>query len=211
MIGPEAGAAVENDRESLSEERERLPTFFGAESRMKIVLCPVGDLTDDERAEVSALSRAVYPPEVSAAWPGRHWEWSAHQTAILVRSADGELVSYAGLVIRSALLHGRPVQIGGIGGVKTHPAARRQGCAAQAVRGAVAYFRERADVALGLLVCEPHLIGYYERLGWQEFGGRLLVTQRGAAVEFTLNRVLLCGVQEVAPSAGTIDLAGPPW
>jgi predicted acetyltransferase len=121
------------------------------------------------------------------------------------------LVSYAGLVVRSALFDGRPVRIGGIGGVKTHPAARRQGCAARAVRRAVAYFRERADITFGLLVCEPHLIDYYGRLGWQVFGGRLLVTQHGAPVEFTLNRVMVCGVQEAGPSAGTIDLAGPPW
>jgi len=178
---------------------------------MEVVLRLVADLTDDERAEVSALSRAVYPPEVSAAWPGRHWEWSTHQLAVFIRAADGELISYAGLVLRSALLDGRPVRIGGIGGVKTHPAARRQGCAAEAVRRAVACFHERADVAFGLLVCESHLIGYYGRLGWLVFGGRLLVTQRGAPVEFTLNRVMVCGVQEASPSAGTIDLAGPPW
>jgi aminoglycoside 2'-N-acetyltransferase I len=176
-----------------------------------VVLCPIAELTDDGRADLAALSRAVYPPEVSAAGPGRHWEWSAHEAAVLLRAADGELICYAGLVIRSALYDGRPVRVGGIGGVKTHPAARRQGCAARAVGRAVAYFHERGDIEFGLLVCEPHLIGYYGRLGWQEFGGRLLVTQRGVPVEFTLNRVMVCGVQWVGPSAGTIDLAGPPW
>src|SRR5262245_32594194 len=132
---------------------------------MDVVLRLIADLTDDERAEVAALSRAVYPPEVSAAWPGRHWEWIAHQSAVLIRAADGELISYAGVVVRSALLDGRPVRIGGIGGVKTHPAARRQGCAERAVRRAVVYFHERADITFGLLVCEPHLIDYYGRLG----------------------------------------------
>src|SRR5262249_42520778 len=146
---------------------------------MDVVVRLVADLTDDERAEVSALSRAVYPPEVSAAWPGRHWEWSAHQSAVLIPAADGELICYAGLAVRSALLAGRPVQTGGIGGVKPHPAARRQGFATEAVRRAIAYFHERADIAFGLLVCEPHLIDYYGRLGWHEFGGRLLVTQSG--------------------------------
>jgi len=175
-----------------------------------VVLCPIADLTDDGRAGVAALSRAVYPPAVSAAWPGRHLEWSDHESAVLIRAADGELICYVGLVVRSALHDGRPVRIGGIGGVKTHPAARRRGCAARAIRRAVAFFHERADVGFGLLVCEPHLIGYYQRLGWQEFGGRLLVTQRGAPAEFTLNRVMVCAVQEVGPSAGTIDLLGPP-
>ena len=176
-----------------------------------VVLCPIADLTDDARAGVAALSRAVYPPAVSAAWPGRHLEWSAHESAVLIRAADGELICYVGLVVRSALHDGRSVRLGGIGGVKTHPAARRQGCAARAVRRAVASFQVRADIEFGLPVCEPHLIGYYQRLGWQEFGGRLLVTQRGRPAEFTLNRVMVCGVHGVGPSAGTIDLLGPPW
>jgi len=91
------------------------------------------------------------------------------------------LICYVGLVVRSAQHDGRSVRLGGIGGVKTHPAARRHGCVARAVRRAVASFQERADIEFRLLVCEPHLIGYYQRLGWQEFGGRLLVTQRRRA------------------------------
>jgi hypothetical protein len=168
------------------------------------------DWTAAERAELAALSRAVYPPE-EAAWPGRHLEWSAAEWGVFARTADGALVSYVGIVVRSALHDGRPVRVGGIGGVKTHPAARRQGFAGRAVRLAVAFFHEQPDVAFGLLVCEPHLLGYYGRLGWQEFAGRLLVTQRGEPAEFTFNRVMVGGVREAAPTAGTIDLLGPPW
>ena len=60
-------------------------------------------------------------------------------------------------------------------------------------------------------MCEPHLLGYYTRLGWREFAGRLLVRQRGEASEFTFNRVMTCGVCTEGPAAGTIDLCGPPW
>jgi hypothetical protein len=78
---------------------------------MDVMLSPVAGLTDDVRAEVAALSRAVYPPEVSAAWPRRHWEWSAHESAVLIRTADGELISYAGLGRQPAMpctLRSRP-------------------------------------------------------------------------------------------------------
>ena len=178
---------------------------------MDAMLFSIGQLNGEARADVAGLSRAVYPPEVSEAWPGRHLEWSAHESAILTRAADGQLIGYAGLVVRSGMYEGRPVRIGGIGGVKTHPTARRQGCAARAIRRAVEFFHECGDIGFGLLVCEPHLIDYYGRLGWQEFAGRLLVTQRGVPVEFTLNRIMVCGVREASPSAGTIDLQGPPW
>jgi predicted GNAT family N-acyltransferase len=179
--------------------------------RVDIVLCPTDELTDDERADREALSRAVYPPDVSAVWPGRHLEWSCHDAAVLIRAGNGELICYAGLIVRSALCDERHVRVGGIGGVKTHPAVRGQGWGKRAVRRAMEFFHERADIDFALLVCEPHLIGYYWRLGWRVFGGRLLVRQRGVPVEFTFNRVMVCGVQASGPSAGTIDLLGPPW
>lgn len=178
---------------------------------MDIALCRIAELTDDARGDLAALSRAVYPPEVSAAWLGRHLEWAAPESGVFIRASKGKGVCFVGMVIRSALHDGLPVRIGGISGVKTHPAARRQGFAAQAVRRAVEFFREQADIAFGLLVCEPSLIGYYGRLGWEEFRGRLLVTQHGTPTEFTFNRVMVCGVRGVAPTAGAIDLLGPPW
>ena len=101
--------------------------------------------------------------------------------------------------------------VGGIGGVMTHPEHRRQGYAGHAVRRALELIRARDGVAFGLLVCESELAGYYGRLGWREFAGRLLVTQRGVPTEFVFNRVMVCEVSDSAPAAGTIDLQGPPW
>jgi hypothetical protein len=178
---------------------------------MFMTLRRLADLADAERAELTTLSRAVYPPEVAESWLGRHMEWSAHEWCVLVRTTEGALVSYAGIVLRWARREGMSVRVGGIGGVKTHPSARRLGFATAAMRRAVEFFGEQPDVAFGLLVCEPHLIGYYGSLGWQEFTGRLLVTQHGEPAEFTLNGVMTYSVREVAPLSGTIDLLGPPW
>ncbi|HEX5270892.1 MAG TPA: GNAT family N-acetyltransferase [Gemmataceae bacterium] len=178
---------------------------------MDMTLRRVADFTDAERADSAALSRAVYPPEVAASWSGRHLEWSAAEWGVLVRDGGGALVSYLGIILRESLHDGLPVRVGGVGGVKTHPAARRQGLAARAVGRAVEFLREQPDVAFGLLVCEPHLLGYYGRLGWHEFSGQLMVRQRGEPCEFTLYRVMVCPVRGTAPAAGTIDLSGPPW
>jgi lactoylglutathione lyase len=176
-----------------------------------VMLCRMADVTDAVRAELGALSRAVYPPDVAAAWPGRDLEWSAPEWGVFVRAGDGALVSFVGIVLRAALCDGLAVRVGGIGGVKTHPAARRKGFAGRAIGSAVEFFREQSDVAFGLLVCEPHLLGYYGRLDWQEFSGRLLVRQHGESAEFTFNRVMTLGVRSGGPTAGTIDLCGPPW
>jgi hypothetical protein len=52
------------------------------------------------------------------------------------------------------------------------------------------------------------LAGYYGRLGWTEFAGRLFVTQRDVPAEFVFIRVMVCGVRGTAPEVGTINLLG---
>jgi len=168
-------------------------------------------LTNAEHDAVKALSRAVYPPEEWADWPGRHVEWVGAEWCIRIWSNDGLLVHYTGILVRQATHDERSVRVGGIGGVKTHPAARRRSYAALAIRRAVEFFHAQADVAFALLVCEPGMMAYYSRLGWQEFNGRVVVRQHAAVAEFTFNRVMVCGVQSAAPLIGTIDLLGPPW
>ena len=46
---------------------------------MRWELRRVADLTEREQTALRTLALAVYPPEVSASWPGRAIEWAAHQ------------------------------------------------------------------------------------------------------------------------------------
>jgi predicted acetyltransferase len=103
------------------------------------------------------------------------------------------------------------VKLGDIGGVKTHPASRNRGLARTAIQRALDFFREHKDVDFGLLVCEPTLIPFYERLGWQRFIGSLLVTQKQATVPFTFNLPMTISLRLQESLDGTIDLLGPPW
>ena len=176
-----------------------------------IALGRVADLSDANREALRALSLAVYPPGESTSWPGRQLQWAPAEWCVRVHDDAGALVSYVGIVLQQAQRDGRPVRVGGIGGVKTHPAARRRGLAKIAIERAIEFFREQGDIAFAVLVCGPHLIAYYEHLGWRQFSGRLLVQQRGETVEFTFNRVMTHPVHFAAPEAGTIDIPGPPW
>jgi aminoglycoside 2'-N-acetyltransferase I len=178
---------------------------------MKLELRRVADMTAGEQAAVRTLTLAVYPPEVSATWPGRAIEWAAHQWAVVGWDADGAAVCYAGIILRKARWNDRAVRVGGIGGVKTHPASRGRGFATAAIQRALNFFREQGDVDFGLLVCEPCLVPFYERLGWRMFPGELLVAQRQATVPFTFNLPMTTPVRLEEPLAGTIDLMGPPW
>jgi RimJ/RimL family protein N-acetyltransferase len=176
-----------------------------------IELRRVADLTSAERSALHALTAAVYPPEVAAAWPGRAIEWAAPEWCVVVWDGRGNALCHVGVVVRDARLNGQGARIGGIGGVKTHPAARRRGHATAAIRRAVAFLRDEMNVAFALLVCEPDLIAFYERLGWRRFAGVLLVSQRGATVPFTFNPPMTSPVCLEGELDGTIDLLGPPW
>jgi aminoglycoside 2'-N-acetyltransferase I len=182
-----------------------LPVLF------KQQLDPVARLSNADREAVRLLSLAVYPPETLADWPGRQIEWSTPEWCIRVWGEEEQLAAYVGVHLRDALCEGHPVRIGGIGGVKTHPAARSRGLASLGLRRAVEFFREQPEVAFALLVCEPHLLDFYGRLGWNEFHGQLRVRQHGVPVDFTFNRVMTHPVHLEVPKAGVIDLCGPPW
>ena len=152
-----------------------------------------------------------YPPETVAAWPGRAIQWAPAQWSVIGWDAGGKAVCHVGMVLREARWNERAVRIGGIGGVKTHPAARGRGLATTAIRQALDFFREQGDVDFALLVCEPGLMPFYERLGWRRFPGTLLVTQQQATVPFTFNLPMTTPVRLREPLGGTIDLLGPPW
>jgi GNAT superfamily N-acetyltransferase len=177
---------------------------------MRIDVRPVAELTAEEQAALRALSAAVYPPEVAASWPGRAIEWAAPQWAVICWDDDGQALAHAGAVVRDGRADGSPARIGGVGGVKTHPRARRQGLAVQAIRRAIDLFRGQG-VDFALLVCEPHLVPYYERLGWETHAGNLLVRQHGETVRFTLNLPMTHPVGTFCPPGVVIDLMGPPW
>ncbi len=171
----------------------------------------VADLTESEQTALRTLALAVYPPEVSATWPGRAIEWAAHQSTVVGWDAEGAAICYVGVVLRDARWTDRAVRVGGIGGVKTDPASRGRGFATTAIQRALDFFSEQGDVDFGLLVCEPGLVPFYERQGWRRFPGELLVAQHGATVPYTFNLPMTTPVRLEERLAGTIDLLGPPW
>jgi GNAT superfamily N-acetyltransferase len=178
---------------------------------MRLDLKPVTALSDGERGALKALTAAVYPPEVLATRPGRSLQWAPAEWSVLVWTVEGQLIAHVGIVTREGTLDGVPVQIGGIGSVKTHPQAQGQGYASAALRCAATALHDDHHVAFSLLVCQAHLLPFYGRLGWLPFPGRLVVEQPGGSVVFTINRPMVLPGLRPAPQEGVIDLRGLPW
>lgn len=169
------------------------------------------DLSEEERAELTRLTQAVYPPDEFADWPGRKIEWAPPDWLIRVTGDAGTLVASVGLLIRQARAGDRDVSIGGIGGVKTHPDARRQGHFSSGMKKAIEFFDEQSTVDFALLVCEDRLVPLYSQFGFRVHDGRLLTCQFGEQCDYTFSPVMVRDVRSAAPAGSDINLLGPPW
>ena len=90
-----------------------------------VSLDKISKLSEVDLSAVREMFKAVYPPEEIGDWPGRHIEWAEFEWCARVWGYERELVSYIGIVLREASLDRRSVLVGGVGGVATHPEARR--------------------------------------------------------------------------------------
>jgi hypothetical protein len=164
---------------------------------------------DGSWQHVEPLEDLVYPPELLETIVWRHVQWAHADKRVLVWDGD-TLICHVGIYLRSGLHDGAPVRIAGIGGVQTHPGRRREGTAAAALARASVFMRDEYGFDFGLLFCEPHNDGFYQRVGWEKFGGIVLAEQQSKSSPFTLMGThLLRG--RILPRSGTIDLCGLPW
>jgi uncharacterized protein (TIGR01244 family) len=99
------------------------------------------------------------------------------QEVRFVLYAEAGPASHVAVLKHHARANGRPVLIGGIGGVVTAPAFQRRGHAARLVRHATTFLREEWKVDFALLFCIDRMRGYYERLGWRKVACEVLIDQ----------------------------------
>jgi len=170
---------------------------------MEIEVKRTGELTEAVRAHINAWLIQQFGEESG------DYAWSDAEWHVLLR-VDGQLVSHVEIVERTGTVAGRPVKLGGIGGVVTLPEWRGQGLATATLERAAAFMRDELQVAFGLLICGQNMIPFYSRLGWQVVEGPLTFDQSGGKVVFDDMTMVLPCAGENWPE-GTIDLCGLPW
>ncbi|MEU1418418.1 GNAT family N-acetyltransferase [Kitasatospora sp. NPDC005751] len=107
--------------------------------------------------------------------------WLPKEIHFGVRAADGRLVAHAGLLPLPLTVGGTDTEAVGVGGVAVAPDARGRGLARVVVGAALAHARTLGP-RYALLFCRPPLVALYERLGWREAAGEVLVEQPGGRV-----------------------------
>ena len=177
---------------------------------MNIEIIHLSDLSADQIKANQELSDVVYPPNRPSSRIEPRIVWGETMWRVFVWQ-DGDLVSHIGAQVRSGLHNGSPVLIGGIGAVKTHPAARGKGYAGAGLAHAIDFLTSEQHADFSLLVCRDVLIPFYQKLGWNLFEGELLFDQPSGKQSFTHHRPMVIGGKLSPPLNGAIDLCSLPW
>lgn len=188
-----------------------LPAKQGKPDAMAWQIKASAQLLPADIQAIKALSAATYPPGRTATNPKLPKEWARPQWHALLWDEDGRLLTFVGALTTSVRCDGQPAFIGGIGGVKTHPAWRRRGHASAGIQLAIDFLRDEQAVDFTLLVCRQELIAWYQRFGFVHFTGDTMARQAGASELFTWNETMLLPGKTPTPRCQTLDLCGPPW
>jgi aminoglycoside 2'-N-acetyltransferase I len=151
---------------------------------------------------------AIWPPGIRATLP---WEQLLFENAprrVFV-SDTGADTSHVGLHVRECLVDGKPLRVGGIGGVLTYAHARRKGYAAAAIRHGLGLFADEG-CAFALLCCNDYNYAFYRGLGWRQIDARILIEQPTGKKKMTEMEPFLFDL-ELSVDPKEIDLCGLPW
>lgn len=170
---------------------------------MNIELKAEDQLTESEHLGLARLSAEAFPPD------GTGTQWAKNDWQVLVREGD-EIVSHVEIIDRTATVGGKPVRLGGIGGVSTLKAWRKRGLAEAAMRVAQAHLLDPLAVDFGLLICGEPLVHYYGKLGWKLVAKQMWIDQPKGRILFDAFIMILPVCKPEWPE-GEIDLCGRPW
>lgn len=135
--------------------------------------CPEADVPPALRTQVSELRDEAWPPD-SASAPSTF----AHDPALRPVSmllVDGSSVLAALDILRKEIVHdGRRFMAAGLSTVVTRRAARGQGHGRRLVTAARTEMAAM-ELDLGLFTCDRPLQPFYERAGWQQLPGAVLI------------------------------------
>lgn len=172
---------------------------------IEIIIKPADQMTEQEDQELDELSHLAFSQEHD----DEDILWSEVNWYILVKVQE-VIRSQLGIIERTGLVNGKPIRLGGIGGVATTPAWQRRGLSSQAMVKAQKYIKDTLRVDFGLLICGDHRVSFYQKFGWQVVEGPLFFDQPdGRRKNDGVTMILPCS--EANWSEGEIDLCGLPF
>ena len=163
----------------------------------------VKNLSPEESEEILKLLTVVFEADISS------WTWSQDDWRVLVR-VDHRIVSHVAISERTCLVNEKPVKVGGVGGVGTHPEWRSQGLASLAMRQTANFVIDQLKVEFGVLFCANEMVPYYQRLGWRMIDAPVFFEEGGIKMRCDLPVMYLPGTKPYWPW-GDVDICGHLW
>lgn len=161
------------------------------------------DLSEEDRQKLFGWGEnlfGVLPFDLS--WRTKDWHVVAYD--------EGAAVAHAGALRHDVLVDGRPMPVGGLGGVITVLEYRNRGLAQLVVQEAVAFMAGELGAEFGFLFCLPRLVPFYEKMGWQALASPVLIDQPGGEIESPVVSMVLPLQGEPWPQ-GKVRMQSLPW
>ena len=169
----------------------------------RIMIRRPDDLSKNDRREIEELEQSAFNDLEDEI------DWSNSEWYVTWKYAE-RIISIVGVLKRRIRVGKITLDVGGIGGVATHPDYRQRGFSSALLKRAAEFMRDDLQVQFGLLVCDQEKVNFYGRLGWQIVGAEMLFDLHGSKQVFQ-------GITMVLPLGsspwpeGVIDLCGAPW
>lgn len=138
------------------------------------------------------------------------WQDKSEMGFCLQTCRDGELAGFAHVFPRLGRLDGAAVLMGCLGTVMTAKAHQGSGVGSATVKMANEIILKNIQADLGVLLCKPSLVPFYERLGWRRMVNSVLVEQPAGKMRWPYAAMLLFGGDGTALPL-ELDLCGLPF
>lgn len=169
---------------------------------LKITIKTVHEMTEHEKQMTAEIDRLSFTDG------GGDIDWGVSQWLVM-GWMDGKIVSQIGVLQREVDVSGQKINVGGVGGVATHPDHRRQGYAGKLLK-AVEQLLSELDLPFGVLVCGEERMHYYARFGWQKIDNKTIFQNNGIDREMD-GIMMILPLKEKAWPDGLLNLNGKPW
>jgi aminoglycoside 2'-N-acetyltransferase I len=177
--------------------------FEEREKPVKVEIRLEDHISDEERHILFEWGQNIFGAEdLALRWRPKDWHFFL--------DVDGRPVNHVGLLKHTIGVGGRPVVVGGVGGVVTVPEAQGKGFAQSTMRRAASFMCDEWGVEFGFLFCRDQLVAFYERLGWQLVREPVEIQQDESNIISPFNTMVLACGGRTWPG-GAINLDSRPW
>jgi len=173
------------------------------EETLQIIIRHSENLSEKENREIEEVDHLAFtgPPD--------DIDWASPELFVVGKLA-GQVVSIVGILKRRIRVGETFLDIGGVGGVATHPDYQRRGFGTALLQRAAVFMQTEIGLDFGMLFCDQNMVSFYSKLGWQAAQAEVVFDFHGTKRLFRGETMLLVLGEQPWPS-GSIDLRGTPW